>query len=218
MEAVHGETRRILLEARTQLESLEHASVQSGLDPAASASVQDAFRASLRALSQKTDSLRQRAGRQAVWVARVRDLEDQIAELRSADARIAQRFRQIRTEAQMRAQLLQRTGAAPGDAVIGLGPVDEARSLERAGGGAAGILATGQGALEALLDQRKRLKGAKRKMMDVMHQMGVDRKIIAQIERRDLQDKHLLYACMAVLLLLLFCAWLLKSYWRHRHR
>lgn len=216
MEAVHGETRRILLEARTQLESLEHASGQTGLDPAASAAVQDAYRASLHALSQKTESLRKQAGRKAVWVARVRDLDDQMAELRTADARIAMRFRQIRTEAQMREQLLQRTGAAPGDAVIGLGPIDEARSLERVGGGAAGILATGQGALEALLGQRKRLKGAKRKMMDVMHQMGVDRKIIAQIERRDLQDKHLLYICMALLIFLLLCAVWLKSHWSHR--
>lgn len=213
MEGAHAETRRLLVDARAQLEALEDASGR-GLDPAASDAVLAAFRSSVRSLAEANERLRSQAGRRPLWQARVHDMDEQVAELRAADARIVASFRRIRREM---------LAAAPGarahaaDVSIALGPIDEARSLDRASTGAAGILAGGTAALNSLLSQRRRLKGAKTRMLDVMNQIGVDRKIIAQIERRDNADKLILYACMALLLLILFVAWWLKRTIRHHH-
>lgn len=215
MEGAHAETRRLLVDARAQLEALEHASGQ-GLDPDASDAVLAAYRSSVRALGEATERLRSQAGRRTVWQARVRDLDDQLAELRSADARIVASFRRIRREK----QLLAGPGGRPAqgaDIAIAMGPVDESRTLDRASTGAAGILASGSAALNSLLSQRRRLKGAKTRMLDVMNSIGVDRKIIAKIETRDNADRLLLYLCMAVLIIILFLAYWLKRTIRHHH-
>lgn len=214
MEAAHSETRRLLVTARSQLEALEHATSR-GLDPAASDAVLSAYRASLGQLAAATDRLRSQAGRRAVWVARVSDLDDQLAELRAADERIVVAFRQIaRDQLLMRAP--SRTGAGAGDVALAMGPVDEARSLESSSERASSILSTGSAALAALLDQRTRLKGARTRMLDVLHGLGVDRQLITRIERREASDRKLLYACMAALLLVLLAAVWLKSYLRRR--
>lgn len=211
MEAAHSETRRLLVSARSQLEALEHATSR-GLDPAASDAVLAGFRSSVTALAGATERLRALAGRRSVWVARVGDLDDQLVELRAADARVVAEFKRISRE-----QLLMGSGGGGrGDVAIAMGPVDEARSLESSSDRVAGILSTGSAALSALLDQRTRLKGARTKMLDVLNGLGVDRQIIARIERRDQADRILLYICMAVLLLVLFAAVWLKSYLRNR--
>lgn len=220
MDVLHRDTRRVLVEARNQLESLEAASGNQGLDPAASSLVVESFRANVQQVNSNISALRsllaaEAPSRREVWRARLRDLDDQVAELRAGDARCVARFREITTNTRMRQELLQRTHAS-GDAIIGLGPAEEQRSLDNSTSGVASIMSTGQGALNALLDQRKRLKGAKTKMLDVMNQMGVDRKIIAQIERRDYADMLLLYALMALILIVLFLAYLWKSH-RHSH-
>lgn len=210
MEAAHSETRRLLVTARSQLEALEHATSR-GLDPAASDAVLAAYRASLGQLAAATERLRSQAGRRAVWVARVSDLDDQLVELRAADERIVAAFRQI-----ARDQLLVRAPSRGGDVKIAMGPVDEARSLESSSERASSILSTGSAALAALLDQRTRLKGARTRMLDVLHGLGVDRQLITRIVRREASDRKLLYACMAALLLILLAAVWLKSYLRRR--
>lgn len=214
MEAVHSETRRLLVTARGQLEALEHAA-SKGLDPAASDAVLQSYRETVRGLGEATERLRGLAGRRAVWQARVRDLDDQLMELRSADSRIVTTFRKLRREA-----LVESTNRRGGDVALALGPMsaaEEARSLERSTTSASGILATGGAVVRELLSQRRTLKNAKTKMLSVLNQMGVDRRIIQQIERRDNADRLLLYAGMAVLLIILFLAYCLKLYLIHRH-
>jgi hypothetical protein len=172
---------------------------------------------------------REPPSRRAVWRARVGDADDQLAELRAEDARIAARFRAIAAEVSVREELFQRRshGAARGDAVIGFGPetgagaglamgaAAEHRSLTSSHTGVSGILATGAGALEALANQRTRLKGARRKVMDIMNTTDVGRRLIAQIEKRDNRDMILLYALMVGILLLMGAAVIYKHSRRH---
>ena len=217
MEARHRETRRLLLEARGQLEALESASLNPELSPEASSMVSSSFRSNLSELSLHSTALRQLLGsepasRREVWRARLRDLDDQIGELSAGDRRCTARFQKIREDAAVRTDLFRRAGAAPGDAVLGLGPpVDEMRSLDRSTNTASGILETGQNAMAALLEQRKKLKSAKTRMLDVLNKIGLDRRIISQIERRDQADIILLYSLMALVLIVLFLAYLWKS-------
>jgi hypothetical protein len=182
--------------------------------------------------------MREPPARRHVWRARIGDFDDQLAELRTDDARVANRFRAIATEASVREELFQRrtAGAARGDAVIGFGPdgggaggggyggdggrtslgaAAEHRSLTSSHAGVSGILATGASALDALVAQRIRLKGARRKVMDVMNTTDTGRRLIAQIERRDNRDMILLYALMLCILLLMGAAVVYKHSRRH---
>jgi Snare region anchored in the vesicle membrane C-terminus len=240
MEELHRNVRRVLLESRRHLEALEAASSNPRLDPAASAAVQQAFRENLLQIARDLDLMRgaltrEPPARRHVWRARIGDFDDQLAELRTDDARVANRFRAIATEVSVREELFQRRNAvaARGDAVIGFGPegggggyggdggrsgmgvADEHRSLTSSHAGVSGILATGASALDALVGQRIRLKGARRKVMDVMNTTDTGRRLIAQIERRDSRDMILLYALMLCILLLMGAAVVYKHARRH---
>jgi len=211
-----------LLQARTQLEALEHAT-SKGLDPVASEAVLFGFRRTLVDLAGSTDRLRllvpstnNNKGGGAVWAARVRDLEDQLVELRGLDSRISEKFRQLRRE-----HLI--VPPSRGDAVLNMGmgnnamtAAEESGKLDRSGEGASGILATGTATLAALMDQKRRLKTAKTRMLDVLHGMGMDKKIIAKIERRQDSDRIFLMAICTLLILALFAAGWLKRYWKSR--
>lgn len=225
MDQLHRETRRIILEARNQLEALEAASNNTQLDPAASAAVAASFRDNVILLGSNASSLRglltsEPPSRREIWRARLRDLDDQIAELRAGDARCTARFRKIHTEKMMREELFHRAvggGMKPsaygtGDAVLRMGLVDEHRSLDNSKSTVSTILDTGRGALQSLVNQKERLRGVKTKMIDVMNQMGVDRKIIASIERREMSDTILVYTLMAAILVLLGLAVLWKNH------
>lgn len=226
MDEQHRAVRRILLEARAQLETLEAAAANASLHPAASVDLRAAFQANLAALGAGAAGMRSALAatppeRRADWRARVAALEDEAGELAAADARLGALLRGRADDAGVREELLRRRGG--GDAVIGIGVgpapgvdgvLDEGRRLEGSGNGVSQMLATGTGALEALVSQRVRLKGARRKVMDVMNTMDAGRRLIAQIERRDRRDTLLMYACMAGILLLLGIAVLFKHHRR----
>lgn len=222
MESLHRDTRRIILEARNQLEALEAASQNMSLDPTASSAVVTAFRDNVRLLSTHSSSLRalltaEPPSRREVWKARLRDLDDQIAELGMGDARCAQRFRRIDAERRMRDELFNRREGKTygGDSVLRMGLAEEHGRLDRSGNVMSGIMRTGRAAMGGLMEQGERMRGVKRKMLDVMNGIGVDRQIIASIERREWSDTVLVYALMIGLLLLLGVAVLWKY---HRRR
>lgn len=232
--------RQTLLTCRRELETLEAAAANSGLDPAASSSVHNSFRTNLSSLQTELSTLRTYIPREApsrreVWRMRLRDWEEQVTELHGADVRIASKFRSIAAEASVRDELFQRrtrtipstnTHTHNGDAVIGFGHDStnhhatytsawEHKTLDSSQSGVTGILSTGTNALDALVNQRIRLKGARKKVMDVMNTMTAGRKLIAQIERRDQRDKVLLFGMMALTLLLLSAAVFYKRVLRH---
>lgn len=91
----------------------------------------------------------------------------------------------------------------------------EARVLDNSGSVVGSILNTGKHTLSSLAKQRDTLRSARKKMLDVLHQAGVDRRIIARIERREVNDMILVYALMAGLLVLLGLAVMWKY---HRRR
>lgn len=227
MDELHRETRRVILEARNQLEALEAASGNTQLDPAASALVAASFRDNVQLLGRNTAALRamlttQSVSKREVWKARLRDLDDQAAELRAGDARCSMRFRSIEREQSMREELLQRRGGAvrradgvaPGDTVLRMGAVEEGKSLQNSTNMVGSMMESGQQALQGLMEQRNRLRRAKTKMLDVLNQMGVDRRIIASIERREYSDTLLVYGLMAGILVLLGLA----VVWKHHRK
>lgn len=229
MDELFRNTRRLIFESRNLLETLESASTNTHLDPMASSAVAESFRDNLVKLSTNGADLRRQVSgeppsRRQVWKARLRDLDDQIAELRAGESRCANRFRKIAREKQMREELFQRRhgttniiiGGMDGSASGGTFRAgEEARRLDQSGSVVGNILNSGRDTLQSLTNQRDRLHGARKKMLDVLHQIGVDRHIIARIERRERSDMILAYGLMAAMLVLLGLAVLWKY---HRRR
>lgn len=88
-----------------------------------------------------------------------------------------------------------------------MGLEQERGVLDRSEGATDALLATGRGALEALVAQRQRLKGTRRRVLDAAHALGVSQKLIARIERRDRMDALLVYAGIGVTILLVLLLW-----------
>jgi golgi SNAP receptor complex member 2 len=68
-------------------------------------------------------------------------------------------------------------------------------------------LSSGQAALASLADQRHRLKGVQRKVLDIANIMGVSNSLLRMSERREGLDKLLVYGGMLFICGLLFWAW-----------
>ncbi|OSX72956.1 hypothetical protein BU14_0392s0014 [Porphyra umbilicalis] len=229
MEPLFKDAQRLLQESRNQREALEAA---GGLEQAATSPLRAAFGTNLEQLSGLSASLaallrsapparREHSRRQ------LRRLDGDVADLRESFRRVSARAAAAAGEEDMRAELLQRRGGSGplrsagggdsrvrGDAAVTMemGMDQERHALDRSEGATDALLATGRGALEALVAQRQRLKGTRRKVLDAAHALGVSQKLIARIERRDRADALLVYAGIgATLLLVIFLWWWKRS-------
>lgn len=234
MDELYRDTRRLIVECRNMHEALEHASTNRQLDPLASRSVAERFHETVnvvegRGAELRRELIREPPSRRQVWKARLKDLDDQVSELRAFESTCASKLRSIAREQQMRDDLLQRRHARlnPSDGHSysvamhdGVGSAtlraaEEAGRLDHSGSVVGNIINTGRDALTSLTAQKERLHGARRKVLDVLHQIGVDRQIIARIERRERSDMILVYGLMIAMLILLGLAVLWKY---HRRR
>lgn len=220
MEDEYRETRRLLLDSRNLLETLESASANGNLHPAAWEPILQTFANNLTRLTENVGTLRrelaiQPPSKREVRKARLDDLDKQLLELRSGHDRCTSRLKVSLRERAMREELLQRRGGAKETVISGMDAASEARVLDNSNSVVGTILSTGRHTLSSLANQRDTLRSARKKMLDVLHQAGVDRRIIARIERREVNDMILVYALMAGMLVLLGLAVMWKY---HRRR
>lgn len=197
MEPLFKDAQRLLTEARNQREALE---ASGALASAATASLRAAFSSnveelaglstSLAALLRSTPAARREHSRR-----QLRRLDGDVADLRESYRRVAARAAAAAGEEDMRAVTME------------MGMDHERGALDRSEGATDALLATGRGALEALIAQRQRLKGTRRRVLDAAHALGVSQKLIARIERRDRMDALLVYAGIGVTVLLVILLW-----------
>ena len=85
--------------------------------------------------------------------------------------------------------------------------VNHNQSLHRANRGLDDMMNTGINALENLRNQRERLKGAQRKVMDVLNSLGLSNTLMRVIERRTTEDRYIFYGLVAfsILFICLVC-------------
>lgn len=227
MEPLFKDAQRLLTEARNQREALE---ASGALAAAATASLRSAFSANIEELAGLSTSLAALlrsapAARREHNRRQLRRLDGDVADLRESYRRVAARAAAAAGEEDMRAELLQRRGGSGGGVGAGAGAGGGSRTrgdvavtmemgleqergvLDRSEGATDALLATGRGALEALVAQRQRLKGTRRRVLDAAHALGVSQKLIARIERRDRMDALLVYAGIGVTILLVILLW-----------
>lgn len=69
------------------------------------------------------------------------------------------------------------------------------------------MLSSGSAILGNLREQRGTLKGAQKKMLDVMNYLGLSNTVLRLIEKRSHQDKFILYGGMVVCCIIMFLVW-----------
>ena len=68
-------------------------------------------------------------------------------------------------------------------------------------------IASSQAALSSLIDQRQRLKGVQRRILDIGGMMGISNSIMRMSERRDKVDRGIVFVGILVTTALLYYAW-----------
>lgn len=69
------------------------------------------------------------------------------------------------------------------------------------------LLGQGQSVLENLREQRMTLKGAHKRMLDIVNKLGLTNTVMRLIEKRTYQDKYILFGGMLVSLIIMFLIW-----------
>jgi Golgi SNAP receptor complex protein 2 len=81
---------------------------------------------------------------------------------------------------------------------------DEYQSMDSSQRMMGDLLASGQASLTGLIEQRQRMTGVKRVMLDIGSKIGLSNSTMRIIERRDVTDAYLVFGGMAVTLLLMY--------------
>ena len=68
-------------------------------------------------------------------------------------------------------------------------------------------IAVGQSTLGELISQRDRLKGVQRKVLDIMNYLGLSSSIMKAVEGREATDRIIVFAGMAIIVILLLLIW-----------
>lgn len=84
---------------------------------------------------------------------------------------------------------------------------DEAQSLQQSHNMVGELLATGQASLDGLVDQRQRLRGVKRVMLNIGNKLGISNATMRIIERRDITDAYLVFGGMVVTCIVIYFCW-----------
>jgi len=105
---------------------------------------------------------------------------------------------------------MRRGGSAGGETAIDFSADEEIKALSRADNTVDAIFLSGKETLESLYSQRSKLKGARKKMLDFANTVGVSKKLIKSIERRQNADLYILLAGMAIIFIVVIAIYLLK--------
>lgn len=213
MEENFRVARRLIVDARSKLNTLEYASgdsqteIQLGLEQVIVA---------LESQSQQAHTMviQEPVNKREYWRLRLAQLDEEIAEVKQTHVSIMRkRHIQVREE-QLRSELLRQRVNTTGDATIPIGSMSyehEAQSLNQSSSMVDDILKTGFSALEQLQVQRLTLKGTKTKMLDVANRIGVGKDIIRMIEKKENETALVVYGGMIVLSLLLLVLFVWKK-------
>jgi Golgi SNAP receptor complex protein 2 len=84
---------------------------------------------------------------------------------------------------------------------------DESESLQQSHSMVGDLLLTGQASLTGLMEQRQRLRGVKRVLVDIGSRLGLSQSTMRIIERRDITDAYLVFAGMVVTCIVIYFVW-----------
>ncbi|EQC38521.1 hypothetical protein SDRG_04228 [Saprolegnia diclina VS20] len=192
--ALYPRAGKLVFELKTQL---------GYLDQGASSSTEMQARetaAALRSLIDQLDSLvysENPAGRD-IWMKKVQQLREDYALLNNTLEQRCIQSSRSQIELQERQKLLSRRGNAAQNDIAMLS--HEYDSLGRSSRMVNDLTDLSYATLGNLSDQRDRMKGVQRKVLDVANRLGLSGSLLRIIERRDTVDKWIVYGGMVLVL------------------
>lgn len=149
---------------------------------------------------------------QIIWNQRAANLEDDVNSLQGSIDKQLGHFFKARTEQENRKALgldgpKKAGGGGPDDETKAL--CDEQRALRESADMLDDLLGQGSRIVDNLVGQNKVLKGARKKVLDVAHSLGVSKSLVDVINRRTSGDKFLVYGGMVLTLFVLLSLWYL---------
>ena len=148
---------------------------------------------------------KQNIAKQDGWKRRVVQAKEECASLSQALHAHLQRVKQRDVQAQQREALLARR---PGAQDINMDSYQtESDSLRQSSGMVDEYTESARNMLGALADQRGRLKGVKRKILDIGNTLGLSNSLLRVIERTEWVTSLIVYGGMLIVLLILYWAW-----------
>ncbi|OQR92592.1 hypothetical protein THRCLA_08668 [Thraustotheca clavata] len=195
--SLHMQARKLVFELKTQLGYLEQGTGGSqSLEMQARENA-----AALSTLISQLDSLvyNEAIGSREMWTKKVAQLREEYVLLNNTlELRCIQSSRS-QIELQERQKLLSRRGGNNQNSDIAL-LSQEHNSLSRSSQMVSDITDLAYASLGNLSDQRDRMKGVQRKVLDVANRLGLSSSLLRVIERRDTVDKWIVYGGMALVL------------------
>mmetsp|Transcript_12641 Transcript_12641/g.41666 ORF Transcript_12641/g.41666 Transcript_12641/m.41666 type:complete len:170 (+) Transcript_12641:57-566(+) len=151
--------------------------------------------------------------KQDLWKRKVEHIVDETDSLRVALEKHFRKETRRQAEERERVELLTRVSNIDRAEALELGQQFDAEaqmagSAQRSNRALDEVFETGGRVLEALQEQRDRLKSAHRKALDVLNSAGLSDSLLRVIDRRQKLDAHLVYGGMAVTVLFVFMLWM----------
>ncbi|EME28634.1 Golgi SNAP receptor complex member 2 [Galdieria sulphuraria] len=208
MEGLYLDARKLVLESRDLLDSIETGRENSTQCQTYLSQKINRLTRTLQQLS--TLALREPSSRREAWQLKIDRLNSDSLDIRAAFENYLSRSYTAAIQAKEREELLDRYSGKDTSIVIDSFQT-ESQSLHRSNVTTEGILGMGQATLHALSLQRSRLKGAKKRMLDVANVLGISHSVIRMIEGREKVDAYIVYGGMFFIILIVFGIYIWKK-------
>lgn len=188
--------RKLCYDARSQLRSVENNSAPSSSLYFSLDELENQLRL-LEGLIQNEPP-----GQREIWRRKVNELRVEGVEIRNRGKGVEHHRYNEQLNMRNREELLSNAGLSYNQRCSNMTEmdtlVDESRSLEHSSNVLVDIISQGSASLSSLVDQKNRMKGVKRVILDMATTLGVSNSTMRIIERRDVVDKYIVYAGMGI--------------------
>jgi golgi SNAP receptor complex member 2 len=141
-----------------------------------------------------------------VWQRKIQELQQDHANIQRQGREAA--FNKANVYQKERDDLLRRRrNQNKGDETDLQNLAGESRSLESSHNMVLSLIDQGQTSLSGLFEQRQRLRGVKRVLVNIGNTLGLSQSTMRIIERRDVTDAYLVAAGMVVTLIVIYFVW-----------
>mmetsp|Transcript_4373 Transcript_4373/g.6803 ORF Transcript_4373/g.6803 Transcript_4373/m.6803 type:complete len:212 (-) Transcript_4373:938-1573(-) len=191
--------RKLAYDARQQL-----AQVQNGVLPAPDLYISvDELMHQLDVMDQLV--LRETPNQRQVWKRKILELREECLSLKRQGQHYDRLVNANVRQEKERNELLRRRRKTPTNNESDLQNLaEEAQSLHQSHLLVDDLLNTGQASLAGLVDQRSRLRGVRRMVVDIGNRLGLTNTTMRIIERRDITDAYLVFAGMIITCIVIY--------------
>ncbi|ETV81453.1 hypothetical protein H257_05974 [Aphanomyces astaci] len=198
--ALYPQARKLVFELKTQLNYLESSPSNSDGTGGSTESQARENAAGLKSLVDQLDSLvyNENPSNREIWAKKVHQIREEYMLLNTTLEQRCIQFSRSQIEFQERDKLMSRQRHQNGNDIHYLS--QEHDSLHRSSRMINELNDLGAATMSNLNDQRSRLKGVHRKVLDVASHLGLSGSLLRVIERRETADKWIVYGGIFVVL------------------